>query len=145
MKIPAKDVETLCLIDTFDLYGLINDGVNKYNNRDTVQVFINDMVGNINDLTVVESGNEATVASKFWKDKPVVVHENNDGNTKLADTELKSNNILGAHIMEEKEGWVYGWTGTYDEWDNYYHTPTEENEPGSLFMGDDSIFKLTNT
>ena len=49
--------------------------------------------------------------------------------------------------MEEKEGWFYGWADTYDEWNNYYHTPTEENEPGSLhtFTGDNSIFKLTKT
>ena len=49
--------------------------------------------------------------------------------------------------MEEKEGWFYGWADTYDEWNNYYHTPTEENEPGSshTFTGDDSIFKLTKT
>ena len=35
----------------------------------------------------------------------------------------------------------------YDEWNNYYHTPTEENEPGAshTFTGDDSIFKLTKT
>ena len=35
-KIPAKDVDVLCLIDTLDLYGLVNDGINKYNDRNTV-------------------------------------------------------------------------------------------------------------
>ena len=59
-KIPAKDVDVLRLIDTSDLYGLINDGINKYNDRNTVQGFINDMVGNTNIPTVVESGNKAT-------------------------------------------------------------------------------------
>eukprot|EP00751_Fragilariopsis_kerguelensis_P012307 CAMPEP_0170773546 /NCGR_PEP_ID=MMETSP0733-20121128/9434_1 /TAXON_ID=186038 /ORGANISM="Fragilariopsis kerguelensis, Strain L26-C5" /LENGTH=277 /DNA_ID=CAMNT_0011115947 /DNA_START=457 /DNA_END=1291 /DNA_ORIENTATION=- len=34
MKIPAKDVDVLCFIDTSDLYGLINDGINKYNEGD---------------------------------------------------------------------------------------------------------------
>ena len=35
----------------------------------------------------------------------------------------------------------------YDERENYYHTPTEENEPGSsyTFTGDNSILKLTKT
>ena len=33
----------------------------------------------------------------------MAVHDNNHGNTELADTRLKSNNILGAHIVEEKE------------------------------------------
>ena len=105
--IPAKDVDVLCLIDTSGLYKLINDGINKYNDCNTVQGFINDMVGNTNVPTVVESSNKATAAIKLGKAKPIVVHENNHGKTKLADTELKSNNILGAHIMEEKERWIY--------------------------------------
>ena len=65
------------------------------------------MVGNTNVPTVVESSNKATLASKLGKAKPVVVHENNHGNTKLTKPRLKSNNILGAHIVEEKEGWFY--------------------------------------
>ena len=72
---------------------------------------------------------------------------NNHNSTNLANNGLKSNNTLGAHIVEEKEGWFYEWADTYDEWNNYYHTPTKENEPGSshMFTGDDSIFKLTKT
>ena len=103
-KIQAKDLDVLCLINTFNLYGLINDGINKNNNRYTVQGFITDMVGNTNVPTVVESDNKATAASKLGQAKPVVVHKNNHGNTKLTDTGLKSNNILGVHIVEEKEG-----------------------------------------
>ena len=146
-KIIAKDVDVLWLIETSDLYRLINDGINKYNDRDIVKRFINDMVGNTNIPTVVESSNKATAASKFGKAKPVAVHENNHDNIKLAEAELKSNNILGAHIVEEKEGWFYGWADTYDEWNNYYYTPTEENKPGNshTFTGDNSIFKLTKT
>ena len=66
---------------------------------------------------------------------------------KLTDTELESNNTLGAHIMEEQEGWSYEWADTYDEWNTYYYTPTEENEPGSshTFTDDGSILKLTKT
>ena len=105
------------------------------------------MVGNTNVPTVIKSGNKATAASKLGKAKPVAVHENNHGNTNLANTELKFNNILGAHIIEEKEGWFYEWDDTYDEWNNYYYIPMEENESGSscTFAGDDSIFKLTKT
>ena len=73
-KIPAKDADVLRLIDTLDLYGLINDSINKYNDRNTVQGFTNDMVGKADALTVVESINKATVASKLGKVKPVVVH-----------------------------------------------------------------------
>ena len=113
--IPAKDVDVLCLIDTSDLYGLINDGINKYNDRNTVQGFINDMVGNINVLTVVKSSNKATATRKLGTAKSVIVQENNHDNTKLADTGLKSNNILGAHIVEENQGRFYGWAVIYDE------------------------------
>ena len=49
--------------------------------------------------------------------------------------------------MEEKEEWFYRWANMYDEWKNYYYTPTEENKSGSshTFTGDDSIFNLTKT
>ena len=30
-KIPVKDIDVLYLINTLDLYGLISDGINKYN------------------------------------------------------------------------------------------------------------------
>ena len=74
-------------------------------------------------------------------------NENNHDNTNLAKNVLKSNNTLGAHIVEEKEGWFYGWANTHDKWNNYYHIPTEENEPRSshTFMGNNSIYKLTKT
>ena len=35
-KIPAKDVDVLHLIDTWDLYGLINVRINKYNEGDVL-------------------------------------------------------------------------------------------------------------
>ena len=35
-KIPDSDVDVLDLIDTSNSYELINDGINKYNDRDTV-------------------------------------------------------------------------------------------------------------
>ena len=76
-----------------------------------VEGFINDVVSETSHMDapiVVEDNNETTTVSKLGKTKPVVVHENNHGNTKLANTGLKSNNILGAQIVEEKEGWSYG-------------------------------------
>ena len=146
-KIPAIDVDVLCLIDTSYLYGMINNGINRYHHDcNTVQGFTNDMVGNADAPTVVEGIHKATMVSKLVIAIPVVVHENNHGNTKLTDTELESNNTLGANIMK-KEGWFYEWADMYDEWNNYYYIPTEENEPGSshTFTGDNSIFKLTKT
>ena len=99
-KIPAKDVNVLRPINTLDLYGLIIDGINKYNNRNTVQRSTNDMVGNADAPTVIKGINKATAASKLGKAKPVVIYENNHGNTKLTDTKLDSKNTLGAHIVE---------------------------------------------
>ena len=59
-KIPKNDVDVLDLIDTSELYGLINDGIDKYNHRNTVQGFINYMVGNTNIPTMVHNSNKAT-------------------------------------------------------------------------------------
>ena len=97
--------------------------------------------------TVVKDINETTTVSKLGKAKPIVVHENNNGAMKLADTGLKSNNTLGAHVVEEKEGWFYELANNYDVWNNYSYTPTKEDEPGSshTFTVDNSIFKLTKT
>ena len=162
-KIPMNDVDVLDLIDTSELYGLINDGIDKYNNRSTVQGFINDMVGNTNVPTMVHNSHEATYTEQdeindLYEDLlhlrnglgdkiNDVNNKNSHDNTNLADTGLKSYNTIGAYIVEEKEGWFYRLADTYDEWNNYYHTPTEDNEPGSshTFTGDNSIFKLIKT
>ena len=58
-KIPENDVHVLDLIDTLELYWLINVGINKYNHSNTVQEFINDMVDNTISTTAHNS-NEAT-------------------------------------------------------------------------------------
>ena len=88
---------------------LINEGIDKYNDRNTVQVFINNMIGNTNVPTVVESGNKATYMEQdIINDLNIVLlhlrnelgdninnanNENNYDNTDLADTGLKSNFI----------------------------------------------------
>ena len=59
MKISENDVDVLSLFNTSELYGLINDGVNEQNHRNTVQGVTNDMVGNINIPTTVHSSNKA--------------------------------------------------------------------------------------
>ena len=114
--------ETLNIVE-----GFINDTVSEKNNTDTP--------------TVVEDNNETTTVSKLGKTKTVVVHENKNGAMKLANTRLKSNNTLGAHIVEEKEGWFYEWADKYDVWNDYSYAPTKENEPGGshTFTGDNSF------
>ena len=57
MKIPENDTDVLSLVDILELYGLINDGINKYNHRNTVQGVNNNMVGNTKVPTKVHSSN----------------------------------------------------------------------------------------
>ena len=66
---------------------------------------------------------------------------------KLAETGMRSNNTIGAHIVEEKEGWFYEWADKYDVWNDYSNTSTNKNEPSSshTFTGNNRIFKLTKT
>ena len=59
-KIPENDVDILDPIDTSDLYGLINEGINKHYRRNIPQWVTNDMVGITNVPTTVHSNNEAT-------------------------------------------------------------------------------------
>ena len=89
------------------------------------------MFDNTNTATVVKNNDKTNTSSKLKKAKPVVVHENNNGSMKLAEAGMESNNTLGAHIMEEKEGWFYGQADKYDVWNDYSHTSTNEKEPSS--------------
>ena len=146
-KIPENDVDVLDLINILKLYGLINDGINKYNHRNTVHGVTNNMVDNTNIPTTVHSSNEATCTEQeeingLNKDLCHLRYElrgniNDDDNknshdeTILANNGLKSNNNIGAHIVEEKKESFYDWVDTYDEWNGYYHTPTEEDESES--------------
>ena len=118
------------------------------------------MVGNTNVATTVHSSNEAiyTEQDEINDLNEDLRHlnyglgnnindddnKNSHDNTILANNGLKSNNTIGAHIVEETEGWFYEWADTYDEWNNYYHIPTGENEPGSshTFTDVNDVFKL---
>ena len=83
----------------WDVAEIIGDNLNM------VEGFINDMVletSHMNAPTVVEDNNETTTMSKLGKVKPILFIKKN-GAMKLADTGLKSNNTLGAHVVEEKE------------------------------------------
>ena len=119
------------------------------------------MVGNTNVPVVVHNSNEATytkqeeidnlnedlrhLRSELRGNINDDDHENNHDNSNLVDNGLNSNNTIGAHIVEEKDEWSYEWSDTYDQWNDYYHIPAEENGPGSshTFTGDNNIFELT--
>ena len=55
MQISENDADVLSLFDTLELYGLINEDINKYNHRNTAQGVTNNMVGNTNVPTTVHS------------------------------------------------------------------------------------------
>ena len=60
---------------------------------------------------------------------------------------LEPNNTIGAHIVEGNQDSFYDRVDMYDEWNGYYHTPTQENESGSshTFTGENNIFKTFTT
>ena len=162
-KIPENDANVLSLTDTSELNGLINDSINKYKHRNTVQGLTNDMVGNTNVSTMVHNSNKVTYTEQdeindlnedlshlrygLGDNINVDDHENNYDNWNLADNGLNSNNTIGAKIVEEKKEWFYEWADTYDQWNDYYYIPIEENKPGSshTFKGKNNIFELTKT
>ena len=54
-KIPENNVDVLDLIDTSDLYRMINEGINKHYQRDKAQKVTNDMVNITNVSTIAHS------------------------------------------------------------------------------------------
>ena len=151
-------MDVLYLIDTLDLHGLINEDINKYYHRNMTQGVTNDMVGITNVPTSVDSNNKATYAEQEENDdlNEELLHlrhelrDNMDNNDCVSHDEtipvkivLKPNNTIDAYIVEGKEELLYDWVGTYDGWNGYYQTLTEEDKSGRshTFMGDNNIFK----
>ena len=143
MKIPENNVDILDLINNSNLYGLINEDINKYNHRNTAQGVTNDMVGLTNVPTTVYSNNKAIYAEQeetndLNEDLRHLRHElrgNMDDNDYISHDEtipanntLKFNNTIDAHIVEEKKKSFYDRIDMYDEWNGYYHTTIEEDE-----------------
>ena len=97
--------------------------------------------------TIAEDINETTNGNEMGDLKPTAIDENNNNSVERANTVLEPNNILGAHILEEKEEWFYQWADNYDVWNNDSYTPTKSTEMrGShTFIGDTGIFNLTKT
>ena len=63
-KIPENDVDVLDLIDTSDLYGMINEGINKHYQRDKAQKVTNDMVNITMVFTIAHNNHNATYAGQ---------------------------------------------------------------------------------
>ena len=108
-----------CKDESFSSEAVKNGDITEImgNTLNMAEGFINDMVSetsHMDDPTVVKDNNKTTTVSKLGKVKPVVVHENNNGAMKLADTGLKSNNTLGAHVVEGKEEYGHKWADNYE-------------------------------
>ena len=63
-KIPKNDVDFLDLIDTSDLYRMINEGINKHYQRDKVRNVANNMANTMNIPTIAHSNYKATCAGQ---------------------------------------------------------------------------------
>ena len=136
-KIPENDVDVIDLINTSDLYGKINEGINKHYQRDSAQRITNDMVNITNVSTTTHNNNEATYtgqeeiidlkvgANNLNKEVRHLQHElrgNMDDDEYVSHDEtipiknlLEPNNTIGAHIVEGNEDSFNDWIDTYDE------------------------------
>ena len=103
-EIPAKDVDILRLINTSYLYGLINDGINKYNDSNTTQGHINNMFVNTNTATVVNNNKKTTTSNKAKKAEPIVVYVNNNGAMKHAEAGMESIKTLVPILWKKRNG-----------------------------------------
>ena len=143
---------------------MINEGINKHYQRDVSQRVVNNMVNMTNVFITAHNNNEAIYAGQEEiNDLKIRVNNLNKevlhlqrelrGNMDNDDVShdetipvnnaLEPNNTIGAYIVEENEDSFYDWVDTYDEWNGYYHTPTEKDESGSshTFTGDNNIFR----
>ena len=63
-KVKENNVDVLDLIDTSDLYGMINKGINKHYQRDAAQRVTNDALNTTNISTTAHSTNKVTYAGQ---------------------------------------------------------------------------------
>ena len=79
-------------------------------NNDMVERLISDMLPKSSYLqapTIVKDSNETTNGNEMGDLKPTAIDKNNNDSVERANTVLEPNNILGAHVLEEKEKWFY--------------------------------------
>ena len=71
-----------------------------------VKGFINDMLPKLSCLEapiIVKNSNETTIRNEMGDLDPTAVDKNKNNSVERANIVLKANNIIGAHILEEKE------------------------------------------
>ena len=120
-----------CKDESFFFNTIENEDIAKVMGKtlNIVEGFINDMLPKSSYLrasTIVEDSNETTNGNEMGYLKPTAVDENNNDSVEPANTVLESNNILGAHVLEEKEEWFYQWADNYDVWNSDSYLPKKK-------------------
>ena len=115
-----------------------------------VEGFINDMLPKSTYLqapTIVEDNNKTTNRNEIGDLNPTATDNKDNNSVERANTVLNTNNILGAHVMEEKKKWFYQCADNYDVWNSDPYPPEKGIEMGRThtFIGDTDIFKLAKT
>ena len=112
--------------------------------------FINDMLPKSSCLQtpiIVKNSNKTTKRNEMGNLDPTAVDKQNNDSVECANTVLKANNILGTHVLEEKEEWFYQCADNYDAWNSDSYPPNKGMEMGGFhtFTGDTDVFNLTKT
>ena len=82
----------------------------------------------LQDPTVVEYNNETTNKNEIGELYSTAVDNDDNNSVERANTVLKTNTILGAHVMEEKGEWFYQCTNNYDVWNIDSYPPKKGME-----------------
>ena len=63
---------------------------------------------------IVKESSKTTNRNEIEDLDPTAKDKNNNDRVERANTVLKANNILGVHVLEEKEGWLYKCADNYN-------------------------------
>ena len=91
--------------------------------------FINDMLPKSSRLqapTIVEHNNKTTNRNEIRDSDPTAVSNKDNDCVEHVNTILNPNNILDAHVMEEKEEWFYQCANNYNVWNSESYPSTED-------------------
>ena len=115
-----------------------------------VEGFINDMLPKSTYLqapTIVEDNNKTTNRNEIGDLNPTATDNKDNNSVERANTVLNTNNILGAHVMEEKKKWFYQCADNYDVWNSDSYSPKKGMEMGGshTITRNSDVFNLTKT
>ena len=99
-----------------------------------VERFISNMLPKSSYLqapTIVKDSYETTNGNEMGDLKPTAVDKNNNDSVERINTVLEVNNILSAHVPEEKEECFYQQADNYDIWNSDSYSPTKGIEMGT--------------